>query len=709
MNYYTYFTSEYSNLNDDFKIVIRGKDSTFTEEQIRASATLSYKDVDNTLEPIRGAQLDVNIDANIDKPFNLFLDFRDDDFKVLFYRNNILIFSGFVNAEGVQQDYTSINWVAQLTAFDNLGSLKNKEFEYNNELPSEFVFMDKCLKQTGLDLPIAFFDDINQKKREFSITSDYGAVLNDGVRERIIKPEVFVNDNGTYKNCEDILKDILQKYNAVLMQQNIYYYDESNEEFDNQLCWLFCRVPLLKKPYSHSNRPYQIKRINNYANVQIYKDLFENENLVTPNIVTLGTFSSPRKLLATDEVQNLLNPDAIHKNKNQVIRQTRGLQNFRFEHVWVKLKDLLFYDYDRLIIFDTFYFQNNYIRNENELLVMESTTDTSSAVATIATDLSETIQLQDEARIIELNGTVTMINNSPFIPISRNNKYIRIALYQIIEGSVNEGVYIARPYDSDDNPVFNFEDIAYIEWEQYSTNVNDAFTGPTNDQEDYIYLFYTRENFNNELELNFDLQLPAFLNEGGKLNIHFQQFSNKGPFINEERKYTLTLNELNVRTIPPERLGEGEYHDANNQQSVSTKVDDPIEVINADETGNFFANGLKRINENDELVNYDYWTSIFNVKTNRQNLLELTSIERVRLFSKSQNIFSGDIHGYLPFFSRISNTAFLSAFPMMFTKWVYDTVDNTISAEMMENDIGQPDVNYEKTFIFEDEDKKLIK
>ena len=133
-------------------------------------------------------------------------------------------------------------------------------------------------------------------------------------------------------------------------------------------------------------------------------------------------------------------------------------------------------------------------------------------------------------------------------------------------------------------------------------------------------------------------------------------------------------------------------------------------------------NGLERkkfpfnfVNKETEV--YPYWTSEFDKTGKRKQILELTSIERIRLFSKSQNIFSGDIHGYIPYFTRIVNTAYppsdintgnFGIITFSFVKWVYDTVNNTIEAEMMETVILDPSVNYEKIVIFEDEDKKLI-
>lgn len=345
------------------------------------------------------------------------------------------------------------------------------------------------------------------------------------------------------------------------------------------------------------------------------------------------------------------------------------------------------------------------------MLELESTDANNANVvvpaAVVALNINETVELQDQARTIELNGSGLITNNFG-LSFAFNDKFLKTAILHIVETGDDAGVYIARGKDKDGNNTGLLNEIELIKWELLSTNLSDAYVNPPLFT-DYIQLFTTNESFNQSLNIDFKLELPPLIINGGKINLFIDQFSNIDEGGNAgEKRYKLLLEDFNLKVIPPARFGKGEYHDAKNLQDISTKTDEPIKVINADENTNFFLNGLKRIDDNDELVNYDYWTSIFNLDTNRENLLELTSIERVRLFSKSQNIFSGDIHGYLPFFSRISNTAFLSAFPMMFTKWVYDTADNTISAESMENDIGQPDVNYEKTFIFEDEDKKLI-
>ena len=330
--YFPYFRSQYSNLEDSFEIIIFGKDDSIVEEIISATAVLSYKDIDNILEPIRGAQLDIDIDANIDKPFNLFLNIREKDFKVEFYRNGNILFEGFVNPEGISQPYTSINWKARITALDNLGSLKNKEIPYTNQFASEFVFMDLCLKETGIDLPIAFFDDINKTVIENNVEIEYGGILEKAILERFIDPRIYKNDNDRFQDCETILNDILQKYNACLYQQSINFYNSATGENEQMLCWVFCRVPLLSlSGPTNQQSDYKVKQITGYV---------DDDGVGIPQVNEYDnlSFRNPTLRLGTDGQPDL---DVIHKNRNQLLRQTRALRAFRFEQKW-KIRPSIF-------------------------------------------------------------------------------------------------------------------------------------------------------------------------------------------------------------------------------------------------------------------------------------------------------------------------------------------------------------------------------
>lgn len=725
--YWDYFTSEYDNLVDSFKLIIQGKDVTTVNQAISASAVLSYKDVDNILTPIRGAQLEVNIDANIEKPYNLFLNIREKDFLVKFYRNDALIFEGFVNPEGVSQPYTSINWVAQLVAFDNLGTLKNKEFPFDNHFNSEFVFLDLCLKQSGLSLPIAFFDDINESVKENNVTVPYGAKLENILTERIIEPEVFKNDNGTFADCESILNDILQKYNAFIIQQNINFYNDNLSTFENKLCWLFVRVPLMviTRPIDFVS-PYKVYNITEYT---------EQSGVLMPQVESFEdlSFTCPALRLGTDGEVNL---NAFHKNRNQLLRQNRALRAFRFVQKWIERPSLFdvftkdLFTYIGPTTYENLFYKltgNEFVywAGTSQLLTQTNAFDPTTAInATPANGFValETIELSAGASLLTMSGKGQLFTITGGDP--NQNIFIGVQFHVLHTDENGQRYWLVSPPASDGAYTLNQFFVNSSNTFDQASFIKDTEIGPdalgnltTRNVANTMFNFYGQDLPQN---LTFSVDFPPLQGVGGTLEVYFTPLFIRDALLDlittpvNEIRFVLT--DFNLRVITPPELGSGEYHDAINNVDVSSKVGDPVEVVNADDKDDIFFNGLKRI-QNGEPVNYDYWTSAFNLEPNKARLLELTSQERIRLFSKSQNIFSGDIHGFLPYFSRIINTAYPPEFvnagnftqiTFAFIKWRYDTRSNTIEAEMSENLTLQPSINYERNIIFEEEPKKLI-
>ena len=215
------YISEYGNRVDSFKLEIYQKGFTGDHQEIEATCRIKTKEVDNAIESIRGTALNIDIVANVNNSFDEFFIIPEREYKVKFYRNESQIFEGFIDPKGVRQPYVQRNWNISLLATDQLASLENFRFKYDNELPNEFHFLYLALKKTGLDLPFAFFDSTNVRRFQngnFQL-QELKQFWQD--TERIIRPSVFVNDNGRFEDCQTIVNDILKKYNFVLKQESI--------------------------------------------------------------------------------------------------------------------------------------------------------------------------------------------------------------------------------------------------------------------------------------------------------------------------------------------------------------------------------------------------------------------------------------------------------------------------------------------------------
>jgi hypothetical protein len=304
-NYTTKYRINYGNsFGDSFEcfIKIRGN---YTGDVIplEGYCDLRYKAITNPFEPIRGASLQIKINVTIDNPLEELSIITEFEYFAEFYRNNEHLFSGWINPDGVFQDWVTDAWKPSLTAVDGLGFLKNYEFETNGLKPQEFNYLYAILRRLNYAIPIATFDDINLNFNSQGVPTNRDFANAD---RRVVSEGVFKNRNERNLDCETVLKDILLKYNFTIQQATV----------NGNLVWMVSRLPLLN---ATGNRKGQVWGFTTITNGQ-------------PNWSVLNTFESVQATIKTHSEP--IEADAFHVNQNQQISFTPALQNFRFEMRW---------------------------------------------------------------------------------------------------------------------------------------------------------------------------------------------------------------------------------------------------------------------------------------------------------------------------------------------------------------------------------------
>mgnify|MGYP006438798765 CR=1 FL=1 len=244
------------------------------------------------------------------------------------------------------------------------------------------------------------------------------------------------------------------------------------------------------------------------------------------------------------------------------------------------------------------------------------------------------------------------------------------------------------------------------------------------DAEFYSYMFFSTGKIleGDTVDQELEFSLPTLVEQGGVLEVYFKDFFAGSPLFSMQqsawRTHKMFINNLDAKVSIPEELGKGEFHDAERKDNASTKLENPVKIINADTNTDVFANGLQRLEFNNgvaEKVNYPYWHSASRPKiindgsTGKKNLLELTSVERLRLRNAPRLLFSGDVYGYISY-TAIVNYIFFGAKRFAIISYNYDTVENVTSITAMEIESGASDANYsyENSIIFDEEKNKLI-
>tara|TARA_R100001244_G_scaffold132094_1_gene107024 strand:+ start:808 stop:2550 length:1743 start_codon:yes stop_codon:yes gene_type:complete len=183
--------------------------------QIYGSCSLEYSETKDTLEPIRGSGLKIDLEADSDLTFYDLYSEEERTFSVVYRRDNEILFNGWLSPEGIYESLVSDKWVISLDCTDGLGFLKNLSY-VEDATGLNFVgkqslleIIVNCLKRTKTPQNILtsvniYYDGLSQTLDVFD-----NVYFN---ANRFIKDD----NNTTVMDCEEVLKSVLEPFGAVL-------------------------------------------------------------------------------------------------------------------------------------------------------------------------------------------------------------------------------------------------------------------------------------------------------------------------------------------------------------------------------------------------------------------------------------------------------------------------------------------------------------
>ena len=184
---------------------------------VNGRAFMSYSTTDDVLEPIRGAGLKIEMDADQEMDFSDLYNELERTFKVIYTRDGVIEFQGFLNSEGYFESFVEDRWVVSFDVVDGLGFLKDLAFVDSDGLPflgkmSHKDVLTNALARCGITKTIN--DTINIKYvglSNFDNTLENVYVLADRYKKD--------DKEQTIMSCEEVIKDILDSYTAVLISK----------------------------------------------------------------------------------------------------------------------------------------------------------------------------------------------------------------------------------------------------------------------------------------------------------------------------------------------------------------------------------------------------------------------------------------------------------------------------------------------------------
>ena len=151
---------------------------------------------------------------------------------------------------------------------------------------------------------------------------------------------------------------------------------------------------------------------------------------------------------------------------------------------------------------------------------------------------------------------------------------------------------------------------------------------------------------------------------------------------------------ISIKLSPTEqKLIEGENHTFQRILKPSSKIKDTKEVFNADNPSDIY---IGTIYKADETTPTDVWTRFGAAET--KPILQIMGEERMKMYSKPLQVYSGDVYGYFNYLSLFTINNLTGKF--MPTKYNYDALTNITSLELTEvlNTDVLADIDYEVTF-----------
>lgn len=608
----------------------------------------SYKKVSDILEPIRGASLDVNFLANAEQILEDLEVIQEFQFFIAFFRNDENIFAGWVLPDGIFQDYVNDRWNVVLKAVDGLGFLKNYEY----------------IPQTNVTIGASTVTVTDVYPQEFNILYTilqrigYGLPIAtmDDINQGfdIVTGEPygsisFANINNRIVNKEVFINKNENYFDCERILKDIlqkYNFIIFQGFVGIELCWIVSRPA------------FQLSAGKSKGSV--WKPISVTDNKIT--FTRASTFEQKYTVICSDAQSGEVPHDAIHCNQNQNITYKPAVQNFRFDQKWLGLKNQYYPEltdeyFDKVLFTDPL--------DEFVLSGIQVNSASPGGGADVVFRQDEFINLpadyQDLTFKFELtlNGAVSGSVPSVF----------NLEIQGSIEGSALAH-YVVFNADSQLvwKPITATSGVLALSTQLSGTLVN----------RQVLY----------EVKVPFIAGLYRF-----KVNI-LRPFNSGVEVVNKIGAFWSKIF-----------LGIGEYHDAKLLNFKSSYLNPPVVVINSNQNDDVFLNNLYR-NSSGTLIPEGSWNR-GDIAPVYDDLLELTSRERLDILQRPQMIFSGDVYGYFPYFTVVTYDRISGQFlPLQYS---YNTLQNIIRLESSQAFSNVVNKTYDQKYYFEDEKNVLIK
>ena len=183
------------------------------EIEVEGAVFFDHAETDDPLECLRGQGLRVELEANSSLTFSDLYSEEQQTFQVIYKRNSVTLFNGWLNPNGWFESYVQDQWRVSFDCVDGLGFLSELSFVDNTtgapftDIKTQLEIIALALERTGIQQNINV--DIQIYYTGLSATSILASV---NARTKRYKEE----DRETITSCEDVIRDVLEPYGACI-------------------------------------------------------------------------------------------------------------------------------------------------------------------------------------------------------------------------------------------------------------------------------------------------------------------------------------------------------------------------------------------------------------------------------------------------------------------------------------------------------------
>lgn len=157
---------------------------------------------------IYGTSLEINAECTVPSEYAQLYTSSAYEYKVSLYRDNVLIWSGFVTPELYSEPDRPVPYDVQIVATDGLGELKFYDF-YSNGMQTVRTHLTNMLQRTGINRDIILVNDL-----EFKSEND-----NSYLSSQLLDINLDLRHQNE-ETCYDVLQNILASFNASITMRN---------------------------------------------------------------------------------------------------------------------------------------------------------------------------------------------------------------------------------------------------------------------------------------------------------------------------------------------------------------------------------------------------------------------------------------------------------------------------------------------------------